>query len=131
LVTKGQVASNTGGRGGHHRLGDAVGAEDGVGAVRNLGQLLDEDRALGLQAVHHMAVVDDLMAYVDRGLVLLDGPLDDVDRPHHAGAEAARLGQDDPARRNGWRGSFLQIDRRIAHGFHVRATPHPTASRDR
>jgi hypothetical protein len=120
-----------GGRGLDHRLGDAVGAEHGMGAVRHLGQLLDEDGALGLQAVHDMAVVHDLVADIDRRLVFLDGPLDDVDRPHHAGAETARLGQDDPARHGCGRGAFFQIDRRIAHVFHARATPHSTASRDR
>jgi hypothetical protein len=41
-----------------------------------------------------VAVVDDLVAHIDRRAELLDGPLDDLDRPVDAGAEAARTGQD-------------------------------------
>ena len=90
----------------HHRLGHPVGAEHRVGAVGNLADLLDEDRALGLEVLDHMAVVDDLVAHIDRRLVLIQRPLHDLDRPHDAGAEAARLGQDHShSRRSRWGGS--------------------------
>jgi hypothetical protein len=69
-----------------------MGAEHDVGAVGSLIDFLDEDGALGLEAVDHVFVVNDLVAHVDRRLVLIQSPLDNVDRPNDAGAEAARLG---------------------------------------
>ena len=76
-------------------LGDAVGGEDGHRAGRDLVQFVDEHRAAGAQVLDHVAVVHDLVTHVDRRAVFLQGPLDDLDRPLDAGAEAARLGQDD------------------------------------
>ena len=76
-------------------LGDAMGGEDRHRAGRDLVQLIDEHGAAGAQVLHHVAVVDDLVADVDRRAVLLQRPLDDLDRPLHAGAETAGLGQDD------------------------------------
>src|SRR5207237_3720734 len=77
------------------RAGHAVGAEHRQRALRHLGQLLDEDRAFGLQAVDHMLVVDDLMPDIDGPPVLLESSIDDVDRPDDARAETARLSQHD------------------------------------
>jgi len=37
-----------------------------VGAGRHIGQVFDEDGALGLEVVHHVGVVHDLVAHVDR-----------------------------------------------------------------
>ena len=45
-----------------------------------------------------MLVVDDLVADVDRRAVLLEQPLDDLDRSVDAGAERARCGEEDAAR---------------------------------
>ena len=59
------------------------------------GQFLDEDDALGLQRVDDELVVHDLVAHVDRRAVELQRPFDDVDRAHHAGAEAARRAEND------------------------------------
>ena len=73
--------------------GDAMGTEDGHGLRRNLGQFLDEDRALVLQALDHVLVVHDLVAHVDGRAVLLQRPFHDLDRTHHARAKAARLRQ--------------------------------------
>ena len=56
---------------------------------------LDEHRALGLQAFDHVLVVHDLVPHIDRRAVFLQRALDDLDRAHHAGAETARLGQND------------------------------------
>ena len=78
---------------GGHRLGHAVGGEDDRAVVGAFVQLLDEDGAHGLQPLDHMAVVDDLVAHIDGGAVFLDGPLHDLDRPVHPGAEAARRRQ--------------------------------------
>ena len=76
-----------------------------------------------LQAVDHMAVVDDLVAHIDRRAVLLDRPLDDLDRPVDAGAEAARGGEVEGqgARASGW--SRRSVWRSVA--------PHYTGGRGR
>ena len=78
-----------------HRLRDAVRAEDQRGARRHVVEVLDEDRALGLQVVDDVGVVDDLVAHVDRRAELGQRALDDLDRAIHAGAKAARLRQHD------------------------------------
>jgi hypothetical protein len=79
-----------------HRLGDAVGGEDHRGrAVRHLVELAHEDRALSLQALDHVLVVDDLMTDVDRRSVDGERPLHHVDGSHHTGAEAARCTEQD------------------------------------
>ncbi len=78
------------------RAGDAMGAEDGDAARRDLGQLVDEMRALGPQPLDHVAVVHDLVADIDRRAVFLERPFDDLDRALDAGAETPGLGQDDP-----------------------------------
>jgi hypothetical protein len=52
--------------------------------------LFDEHRAHPSQALDHMAVVDDLVAHIDRRAVLGDGALDDLDGPLDSGAEPAR-----------------------------------------
>ena len=70
LVTSGQVASKTWKPRARascaHRLADAVRAEHQRGAGRHVGQVFDEDRALGLQVVDDVGVVHDLVAHVDR-----------------------------------------------------------------
>ena len=85
-----------------HRRRDAVGAEDHGGVVGHLVQLVDEVRALGAQRLHHVAVVDDLLAHVDRRGAHLQRELDDVDRAVDAGAEAAGPGQHDLLQRKRW-----------------------------
>ena len=97
-MTSGQVALRTGSW--RCRLlldtpGDAVGAEDGDSVRRDLGEILDKMRALGLEAFDHVLVVHDLMAHIDRRAVLLQGALDDLDGADHAGAKAARLSKYD------------------------------------
>ena len=58
-------------------------------------ELLDEHRALRLQVVDDEPVVDDLVAHVDRRAELRERLLDDRDRAVDAGAEAARIGEQD------------------------------------
>ena len=89
-----------------HRLRHAVGAEDESRAGRDVGEVLDEDRALGLEVVDDVGVVDDLVAHVDRRAELVQRALDDLDRAIDAGAEAARLGEDD----------FFEAHRRATRG---------------
>ena len=72
--------------------------EDDDLALRHLGLLLDEDRAPCGELFDHMLVVDDLLAYVDRGTMLLECLLDGLDRPIDSGAVAAWGGQNDPFR---------------------------------
>ena len=70
-----------------------MGAEDGMGPGRHLGQLLDETRTHPLQPLDDMAVVDDLMAYIDGGSIDREGPLDDIDGTNDTGTKTAGLGQ--------------------------------------
>src|SRR5262249_4175342 len=65
----------------------------------HLVQLLDEDRALRLQALDDIFIMDDLMAHIDRRTMDPQRLLHSVDGPHHAGAEAAWLAQQDA---QGW-----------------------------
>ena len=80
-----------------HRRRDAVGREDADRALRDLVLRLDEDRAEPLEAAQDVVVVDDRVADVDRRAVLLEQPLDDLDRAVDAGAERARRGEEDAA----------------------------------
>ncbi len=73
--------------------GDAMGTEDGHRLGRHFRQVLDEDRALLLQAFDHVFVVNDLVADIDRRAILLQRAFDDFDRAHNARAKAARLGK--------------------------------------
>src|SRR4028118_1396939 len=57
--------------------------------------LVDEARPTPLQRGHHVLVVDDLLADVDRGAVDLQGALDGDHRPVDAGAVAPGIGQQD------------------------------------
>ena len=75
-----------------HHARHAVGAENHRGAVRHLVQFLDEHRADGAQAVHHVFVVDHFVPHIDGRAEQDDRPLDDVDGAVHAGAESARIG---------------------------------------
>ena len=77
-------------------LGHAVRAEHGHRARRDFVQLVDEHGAARAQVLDDMAVVDDLVAHIDRRPVFLQRPLDDLDRALDAGAETARLSQNDP-----------------------------------
>ena len=76
-----------------HRAAHAMRAEHQRGPRRHVGQVLDEDRALGLEVVDHVGVVHDLVAHVDRRTELAQRPLDDLDGPVDAGTDAPRLGQ--------------------------------------
>ena len=72
---------------------NAVSAVDDALAGRNFLDAVHKNGALGGQLVHHVAVVDDLLAHVNGRAEGLQGDADDVDGAHHAGAEAAGLQQ--------------------------------------
>ena len=59
--------------------------------------VVDEDGAEPLEPADDVVVVDDVVADVDRRAVLLEQPLDDLDRAVDAGAERARRGEQDAA----------------------------------
>src|SRR4030095_15861164 len=71
--------------------GHAMGAEDGHRQRRNLRQVLDEDRALGLEAFDHVLVMYDLVPDVARRPVFLERALDDFDGTHDARTKSAGL----------------------------------------
>src|ERR1700733_1181739 len=52
-----------------------------------------EDRALPAQLVYHKAVVDDLLAHVNRRAEGLQRDADNINRPHDTSAEPPRLQQ--------------------------------------
>ena len=99
LVTSGQVASNTvqprRAASSSHGARDAVRGEDHRGAVRHLVELLDEHGAEAAQPLDDVAVVHHFVTHVDRRAEQLDRALDDVDGAIDAGAEAARIGEQD------------------------------------
>ncbi len=49
-----------------NRWGNAMGAEDDTRALRHLAQFIHEDRARLAQLIHYVAVVDNLLAHVNR-----------------------------------------------------------------
>ena len=61
-------------------------------ALGYLGQILDEHRTLGAKIVHHVLVVHDLVAHVDRRPMQFQRTFHDLDRTVYAGAETARIG---------------------------------------
>jgi len=74
---------------------DAVGRENERRVVGDLVHLFDEAGALFAQLVHDVAVVDDLLADVHGPIDDLERLFDDVDRAHHAGAEAPQTGDEE------------------------------------
>src|SRR5208283_4921497 len=79
----------------HDEFGYAMGAEYGHGALGDLGQLVDEVGALGLERFDDVPIVDDLMAHIDGRAVFIEGTLDDIDRPDDAGTKTPWLRQND------------------------------------
>ena len=93
---------------------------------------LDEDRALLLQGLHDVLVVDDLVADVDRGAVLLQGLLDGDHGAVHARAVATGGGEQDTAlvaRSVFARGGGGRRAGRGSHASHRKAVPGRRRSR--
>src|SRR6476646_9004696 len=80
---------------GRDRLGDSMSGKYDRTVVRNFVELVDEHGADRLQPIHHEAIMDDLVAHIDRRSEPLERQLDDLDRAIHAGAEASRRGDED------------------------------------
>ena len=85
-------------RRGRNRLGHAMGRKDHRPVVGHLVELVDEHRAHRRQPVDDEAVVDDLVADIDRRAEPLERELDDLDRAVDAGAKSARRGDQDVRR---------------------------------
>ena len=76
-----------------HRFRHTMGGKDHGTVIGAIVQFLDEDGALGFQALDDVAVVDDLVADVDRPAVPGQRGLNDGDGAVDAGAESARVGE--------------------------------------
>src|ERR1022692_2257173 len=70
---------------------DPGSAVDDALAGRDFLNAVHKDGALGAQLVHHITVVDDLFAHVNRRSKVLQGYANDVNGANHAGAKAPRL----------------------------------------
>ena len=75
-----------------HRFRHAMGGEDDRPIHRAVVQFFDEHSAQPLQPLNHVAVVDNLVADIDRRAPLPDRLLNDLDGPVDPRAEAARGG---------------------------------------
>jgi hypothetical protein len=95
---------------GAHRARDAMGAEHDRAAGRDVCQLVDEYRALRLQAVDDELVVDHFVANVDRRPELRQRLLDDRDRAVDTCAKTPGIGEND------------------LHGDHLNATGLPVCA---
>ncbi len=83
---------------GVHLGGDAVCGEDDDRALGHLGLAVHEHRAAIGQVAHDVAVVDDLLADVDRRAEVVERPLDRVHGAIDAGAVASRRRQQELGR---------------------------------
>jgi len=84
-----------------HRLGHAMSGKDYRPVVRNFVELVDEHGAHAAQPINDEAVVDDLMANVDRRAKPLQRELDDLDGAIDARAETAWCSDQDAKGRPG------------------------------
>ena len=80
---------------GRHRLGHAMRRKHDRPVIGAIVQILDEHRPQPLQPLHHMPVVDNLMAHEHRRPPFDERLLNDLDGPVHARAKPARGGQQD------------------------------------
>ncbi len=84
--------------------------DDRRGGVGDFREFLDENRALGPQAVDDIAVMHDLVADIDRWTIDLQGLFHSIDGTDDAGAEATRRTQQNGEGRLGHgRGSGKQV----------------------
>ena len=72
---------------------DAVRGENEIGPARDLVGLVHKDHATFGELLHHMLVVDDLLAHVQGRTMLFQCLLDGLDGPVDAGTVATRFGE--------------------------------------
>jgi hypothetical protein len=80
---------------GFDRLRDTVRAENSDCAVRHFIEFFDKLRTFIAQVVHHVPIVDDLVAHVDRRAVSFECAIDNFDRADYTRTKAAGLSKDD------------------------------------
>ena len=80
---------------GNHRRGHAVRREHGHGTFGNFVHFINEDSALLLQGLHHVAVVNNLLTHVDGRAVVLQRLLNSDHGTVNACAVTARGGEQD------------------------------------
>src|ERR1700744_1836353 len=97
-----------------------MGAKDGHSSRWHVLQGLDETRAFRLERFDHVAIVNDLMAHVDRSAVLGQSPLHNIDRPNNASAKPAWLSKNDLHSL-----AFSSKPRRPSHNRRRQAHPNP------
>src|SRR5215471_2303578 len=68
-------------------------AEDTHRPVRDVFDPVHEDDVPPAEILDYITIVDDFVKDVDRRLAIIQRALNNVDGPHHAGTEAARLGE--------------------------------------
>ena len=73
--------------------GHAMSAINKTLAVWNFIYFVNKDRALGFQFFHHVAVVDDLFAHIDRRPKGVQRNADNINGPHNSGAKTPGLQQ--------------------------------------
>ena len=81
-----------------HGTADTVRRKNKCRSAGHFIQRFNKDSALGLEVVHDIGVVHNLVAHINRGAKFLQGMLDDLDGPIHTSAKATRLGQQDVLR---------------------------------
>ena len=97
---------------GGDELGNAVGRKHDGHVLWHFLEFLDEHRALAFEILDDGAIVDDLMADIDRRAVFLQRQFDDLNGTVDTSAEAARAGEEDGQRRLGhvgWLGSLRSL----------------------
>src|SRR5690349_17879808 len=62
-------------------------------AVWDFINFINKDRALGFQLFHHVAVMDDLFAHIDRWPKGVQRNADNINGPYHSGAKTPGLQQ--------------------------------------
>ncbi len=88
----------------------SVRAENRHRARRNFGKVLHEARALGLEALHHVPVMDDLVTHINGRAEFFERALHNLDGPDHAGtkprgcAKMTFIGRIPPSQLAGHRG---------------------------
>ena len=83
-----------------------MGGEHHVGALGNLGGFVDEDHAAVLEGLHHVLVVHDFLADVDRCAVLFERLLHSLHGAVNTSAVASRCCQQNPLVSVGWLASI-------------------------
>ncbi len=68
-----------------------MGAEHGHRTIGHFIELFDESRPFAFQRLDDMAVMNDLVAHIDRLAELLERAFNDVDGTHDTGAKTPRL----------------------------------------